>query len=154
MQFVIVITEHRKLGFIFAPYLVKPDQKAGVFSTYDKLTLTKLAQYQTMLSPEQVQLVKFIENYNEQNLHKLFCKKKLTAYDFLNTLDGEMLENHVRPYVEKQIVNCIDLLRFNPEPLFFKILQNKIYESDQIELVEQECNTVFNFDRGSDGIKY
>ena len=154
MQFIIVVTEHRILGFVFVPYLIKREGPKEYFSTYDKITLQKLEQYEQILSPEQVQLVRFIENYNDQNLFKLFCKKKSTPYDFVNSLSGDLLDNHVRPYVEKQMINCLNVMQFNPQPIYHKILQNKIYESDKLKIVDREDNTVFYFTRTNEGIRY
>ncbi len=154
MQFIIALNGHRILGFVFSPYLIKREKNSEHYLTYDKLTLQKLPQYKEFLTPEQVQLVKYTENYNEQNLFKLFCKRKSTPHDFLNSMDEDILLNHVRPYIEKQIANCIAILQFNPEPIYYKHLQSKIYESDRIRIIDQECNTVFNFKKYEEGIKY
>lgn len=155
MQFVITLVEHRILGFILSPYFIRRDRNTEYFNTYDKITLQKLPQYEAILSPEQVQLVKYIEYYNDQNLHKLFCKKKkFKPHDFMNSIDPELLKEHIRPYVEKQIARCVEIMQFNPVPIYHKVLQNKIYESDEIELVDEECETVFNFSRDENGIQY
>lgn len=154
MQFVITLVEHRILGFIFSPYFIKRDRNNDFYNTYDKLTLQKLPQYNHILTPEQVQLVKYIENYNEQNLHKLFCKKKIKPHDFLNSIEGELFTNHIRPYIEKQIAKCVDLLHYNPQPIYHKLLQNKLYESDRIKFTDEDCETVFNFTRNGEGVKY
>lgn len=154
MQFILTIVDHRKLGYIFSPYLIRPNNKIDVFDVYDKITLQKLPDYEQVLSPEQIQIVKYIENYNDQNLFNLFCKKKLTPYDFMNQLDNKLLEEHVRPYIEKQITKCLDILQYNPAPIYHKTLQNKIYETDRVKLVDKDCNTVFNFKRTSEGIQY
>jgi superfamily II DNA or RNA helicase len=154
MQFILTIVEHRKLGYIFSPYLIRPNNKTDVFDVYDKITIQKLPDYEQILSPEQIQMVKYIENYNDQNLFSLFCKKKLTPYDFMNQLDNKLLEEHIRPYIEKQITRCLDILKYNPVPIYHKTLQNKIYETDQVKLVDKDCNTVFNFRRTPEGIQY
>lgn len=154
MQFILSIVDHRKLGFVLAPYFIRPNYKAETYDVYDKITLQKLPDYENILSPEQIQLVKYIENYNDKNLFQLFCKKKLTPHDFMNKMDDELLEQHVRPYIEKQMAKCLDVLQYNPEPIFHKTLQNKIYESDRVILVDKDCSTVFNFTRNSEGIRY
>jgi len=154
MQFTLVLAEHRILGFVFSAYLLKRERGKEYFTTYDKLTLQKLPSYNDILTPEQVQIVKNIENYNDQNLFKLFCKKKVTSFKFINSLDSEILEKHIRPYIERQIIKCIDILHYNPEPIYHKVMQNKIYDSDRLHLVDHECNTVFNFEHSQEGIKY
>ncbi len=154
MQFVITLVDHRILGYILSPYLIKKDKGGNYYNTYDKLTVQKLPSYGQILSPEQVQLVKYIENYNEQNLHKLFCKKKMKSHDFFNSIGGELFTEHIRPYIERQITKCIDIFQYNPQPIFHKVLQNKLYDSDRIKYIDQECETVFNFSRTEQGIQY
>lgn len=154
MQFVLVIVEHRTLGLILSPYLIKPERNPEVYSVYDKITFQKLTAYEQILSPEEVQLVRYIENYNDQNLHKLFCKKKQSSFDFVNTMKEDMLSNHVRPYIEKQMAKCLDVLQYNPVAIFHKTLQNTLYESDRLMLIDKECSTVFNFRRTESGIAY
>ena len=41
MQFTLVLTEHRILGFVFAPYLVKRDAQKEYYNTFDKITIQK-----------------------------------------------------------------------------------------------------------------
>ncbi len=154
MRFILAIVEHRRLGFIFSPYFVRQESAMGVFDVYDKITLQKLDSYTNILSPEQVQLVKYIENYNDNNLFKLFCKKKITPHDFMNKIDDELFEVHIRPYIEKQMARCLDVLSYNPEPIYHKTLPKKIYESDRAKLVDQDCSTVFNFKKTPEGLQY
>ena len=154
MRFILTIVEHRRLGFIFSPYLVRADSNPEVFDVYDKITLQKVDSYKNILTPEQVQLVKYIENYNDNNLFKLFCKKKITPRDFMNKIDDELFEVHIRPYIEKQMAKCLDVLLYNPEPIYHKTLPKKIYESDRAKLVDKDCSTVFNFKKTTEGLQY
>ncbi len=155
MQFVIAITEHRLLGFVLAPYIVKREKEKEYLEIHDRVTLQSLKTYEHMLSPEQVQVVRYIENYNNQSLFKLFSKKKKhTPRDFVENIPPELLVQHVKPYIEKQITKCLDLLEFNPMDVYHKVLQNKIYEKDKIDLVLNKCETVFHFDRNAEGIRY
>lgn len=155
MHFVIALTEHRVLGFVFAPYLLKKEKDSENYEVYDRVTNLSLETYKHLLTPEEIQVVKIIENYNSQNLFKLFSKKKKqTSRTFIENLPEDLLKEHVRPYVEKQIAKCLDVLEFNPIPIYHKLLQKKIYENDRVELINTDCHTVFNFARSEEGIKY
>jgi hypothetical protein len=155
MHFILALVEHRVLGYVLAPYLAKREKGVEYLSIYDRVTNQSLNTYEQLLSPEQIQLVAYIENYNTQNLFKLFSKKKKeTPRNFIENLSEEMLAEHVRPYIEKQIVRCFDFLEYNPEPIYHKLLANKIYLSDKLEFITRDCNAIFNFDRNEDGIQY
>ena len=154
LRFIVTVTEHRFLGHVFAPYLVQTRQEKGIISIHDRITTQNLERYRPALSPEEVQIIKYIEDYNDQNLQKVFSKKKLTAREFIAKLDDELLNTQIRPYVERRMKNCIDLLQINPVPVYQKFLPNSIYESDRLELIDEEGNTVFNFNRTNEGIQY
>lgn len=155
MHFIIALSEHRVLGFVFAPYLVKKEKGQDDYEVYDRVTNQSLENYKHLLSPEQIQLVKNIENYNGQNLFKLFSKKKKeTSRSFIENIPAELLAEHVRPYVERQIAKCLKVLEYDTTPIYHKVLQDKIYEDDKVKLVNKDCNTIFDFIRTSEGIRY
>jgi superfamily II DNA or RNA helicase len=154
LKFIITLTEHRLLGFVFAPYLIKKEKGQDYHVIYDRVTLTTLSTYEPVLTPEEVQLVKYIEDYNDPNLFKLFAKKKKNSRDFMKSLPPELLKDHIRPYVERRMGKCLDILASNPIPVYHKVLQNNIYEEDRIDVVEDEVLAVFNFIRSGEGIRY
>ncbi len=155
LRFIITLTEHRILGFVFAPYLVKPDRQKGNYVIYDRVTQLNLSTYENAISPEEVQLVKIIEEYNDQYLFKHFSKKKKqNSRDFIAGITDELLEKQIRPFIEKRMTRCLDILLFNPVPVYQKLLQNNVYESDRLKVVEQEGSVVFNFIRSEQGLKY
>lgn len=155
LRFIITLTEHRFLGYLFAPYLIKASRKEGKHTIFERVTLLNLKTYEKIISPEQIQMVRTIEEYNDQQLLKLFSKKKnLSSRDFMARLPEDLLHNHLRPFIEKRMAHCLDILLFNPVPVYHKVLQNIIYEEDRIELVQEEGSAVFNFLRTDDGLKY
>ena len=154
LQFVITINEHRKFGNIFAPYFLKKEQSPDYNTIYERVTTLNLSKYGSLLSPEEVQLVKIIEEYNEQNLQKLFSKKKVSLRDFIASITQELLESQIKPFIERRMARCVEILSFNPVPLYYKILQTNIYESDRIKEVNTECSAVFNFIKIPEGLRY
>jgi hypothetical protein len=155
MNFIITLTEHRVLGFVLAPYLDKEGAGEEYYEVYDRVTNQSLESYKHLLSPEQIQIVKYIEQYNSQNLFKLFSKKKKqTPRDFIENLSFDLLQEHIRPHIEKYIARSLEVMEFNPVAIYHKILQNKIYENDRIELINKNCETIFNFTRNQEGIQY
>lgn len=155
LRFVITLTEHRFIGFVFAPYLIKVDRKDGKHTIFERVTLLNLDKYENAITPEEQQLVKIIEEYNEQNLHRTFSKKKKEASrDFMATISEELLVTQIRPFIEKRMFRCLDILLFNPVDVYHKVLPKNIYEDDKIEVVEDEGTTVFNFIRTDENLKY
>ncbi len=154
MKFIIAITEHRVLGTLLAPYFIRKSKDHEFYTTTDRVTIMNLEQYEDVLSEDEKQLVTLIEQYNDQQLVKQFSKKKVGPQDFMSSLSGTVLTDHIRPYIDRRIEKCIDILMYNDIPLYLKKQLNNIYDSDRIIMVPEEVETIFNFIRQDDGIKY
>ena len=154
LRFVITLNEHRKLGYLFAPYLIRRDQSPDFYTIYERVAIHNLSKYSSILSPEEVQLVKNIEEYSDTNLQKLFSKKKVSSREFISAITPDLLDQHVRPFIEKRMARCVDIFTFNPVPIYYKLLQANIYESDRIKEVNDEVSSVFNFIKTPDGLRY
>lgn len=154
LLFALTLTEHHILGNVFAPYLLNKKRSQDKFLIYDRVTQANLNTYEAILNPEEVQLVKTIEEYNNQELFRAFSKKKKTARDFMASITPELLEEQIRPYIERRMIRCIEILEYNPVPLFHKILQNNVYEVDRIKVLENESSAVFNFTKSGKELYY
>ena len=154
LRFVLTLTEHRALGFVFAPYFIRREYKNEQYVIYDRVTLQNIDSYRGILNPEEQQLVKLIEEYNDNTLTKLFSKRKITSREFIAAIDDDLFEKQIRPYIERRMEKCIDILKYNPIPIYQKILHNTIYESDKLFLIDEEGNTLFNFVRDENGLRY
>ncbi|MBN2523108.1 MAG: DEAD/DEAH box helicase [Bacteroidales bacterium] len=154
IQFVIGLTEHRILGLIFAPYLIRKDRKLEKYSVYERVNLMNISTYESILTPEENQLVKTIEEYNDNTLYRIFSKKKMPVREFLSDLTRDFIEEHVRPYIERRMAKCLDILLSEDIPVYHKVLQNMIYENERIEVTDEEGTAVFNFHRSSEELKY
>jgi SNF2 family DNA or RNA helicase len=154
LRFALTISEHRIFGYVLAPYFIRKEPGKEFHVIFERITELNLARYKPALSPEQIQIVKFIEEYNDTSLHKIFSKKKTTARSFITSLDETMVQDHIRPFIERRISNCLELLRFEDIPVFFKMHQSNLYEDDKVTLVHEDAETIFNFERNDEGITY
>ncbi len=154
LRFIVTYTENRIIGNVFVPYMVTRNKSKGVLTVHDRVMNTNIATYEPILTPEEVFIVKTIEEYNEPSLQKLFSKKKETVRQFLANIEEGFIKQHIKPYVEKRMEKCVDVLINHDIPLYHKYLQNTIYEDEKIHLVEEEGSAVFNFIKDKEGLKY
>ena len=66
----------------------------------------------------------------------------------------EFFSLQLRPYLEKRILRCIDILAGSDIPVYQKKQLNNIYESDRILITEEKASVVFNFHKTPEGLKY
>jgi len=153
-KFALTLTSHRILGQLFNPVIITASANREYHYVSDRLSLANLKQYEPVLLPEEIRLVKIIEEYSDTQLLKVFSKRKTSAQDFLSSIDEPMYEMQMRPYIERRLLRCVELLSGTETPVYIKKQHNNIYDTDRLWLQEDTANVVFNFVRNNEGIKY
>ncbi len=152
-EFAIIINQHRLFGYIFSPYLLEKDQKK-FYLVKTKLTENNLNHYSKILTDHQIQIVNIIEKYNERNLKPVFTNKNISVREFIQNLKSEFITNHIRPYIEKKIVECIELLQDSKTKLYLSEGSNALYPENEVITQKQAAETVFNFIKSDSESKY
>ncbi len=147
------LTEHRLWGFLFVPYLLERMGESPIYKIVENLhgkDQTKTVD----LSDAEKQLLKLVNEYNEKNLVKLFSKQK-NQKEFIAQLTPELLTSTIRPYIERRIVKCMNLLQQCDVPLYQQSLKlTNFYEEERMIIESSKANTLFTFDHNEEGTKY
>jgi len=147
------LSEHRLWGFIFVPYLLERIGESPIYKIVENLH-GKDQTRTVELSDTEKQLLKLVNEYNEKNLVKLFSKQK-NQKEFIAQLTPELLSTTIRPYIERRIVKCLDLLQRCKTPLYQQSLKlSNFYEEERLIIETTKANTLFSFDYNEEGIKY
>jgi SNF2 family DNA or RNA helicase len=154
MEFVITLTEHRFLGQILTPYFIQKNEK-GTFYRIISLVLQGDAEKpDCTLTPVQKRLVRLIENYSDENLTRKFSRRQ-NSKEFFQNIDQDFFKKWVVPYIDRQIVECIEIIRANQLKLFIKPEKyNNLYDDDLVEIMDQPAEPIFHFDLTDQGLTY
>ncbi len=74
-KFIIALSEHRVLGYIFHPYLVEIQPKCDFYTLVERITNDDIRKRSGEFTDEQKKVVKLIEEYNDTELVRCFEKK-------------------------------------------------------------------------------
>lgn len=151
-EFIIAITEHRALGNIFVPLLI---EKERLYYTVKKVVKPHdLKSGELVLSQQELELLKLIENYSDEALVKKFSKKVEKA-SFFQNMDSDLFNNHIVPYIDKYIYRCVLLLMKGSTRLFYKQAKySNLYDEDEIKINQSFSDSVFYFNRYEIGTRY
>ena len=157
-EFIIAIREHFNIGYVPVAYKIKSQPQRDYYVIQEGVSLSQTKSYASNFSQEEIRLVRLIEEYSDVNLMRKFAKNKkniTSPNEFYKSIDKEMFDSHIRPYVERRVVQIIDILKNSEIRLFHKVdnLAN-IYLSDEIKIEKQAAETVFNINRGRDKTRY
>lgn len=151
-EFIIALTEHRAVGNIFVPLLIEPER-----SYYTVKKTVKLRDYKSgevQLNDQELELLKLIENYSDENLVKKFSKKN-DKPNFFQNMDEDLFQNHISPYIDKYIYRCVLLLMKGQTRLFYKQAKySSLYDEDVIRINQSFSEGIFHFNRDETGTRY
>jgi superfamily II DNA or RNA helicase len=97
------------------------------------------------LTPMQREIVRLTDAYSDRNLHRLFSRKG-TVREFMEQLDQEILTTHIRPFIEKNLYNVLEIARDNRISLFVKDKSNRnVFSEDFVRIEKKPAVPVFIF---------
>ncbi len=154
-ELVIGIVDHPLLGLIMVPYIVVIKPNHGFYNIEAKISQLNINKYIDSFSDNEKQIIKWIDEYSDQNLHKIFSKKKgLTTVDFISKLKKEYADEYIRPYIEKRLVKCTDLIQETNLNVYFKEKPKYINSDDKVEVKKAYAKAIFNIDKQENETKY
>jgi SNF2 family DNA or RNA helicase len=107
---------------------------------------------EVVLNDLELELLKYIENYSDENLMKKFSKKSDKQVFFQ---DAELFQNHISPYIERYIYRCVLLLMKGNVRLFFRPTNySNLYSEDEIRVNQTFSDSVFYFNRNETRTTY
>ena len=115
-KFALTLTNHRILGPVFNAVIISPSANREYYTVTDRLSLANLRQYEQFLSPEEIRLVKIIEEYCDTQLLKVFSKKKISAQDFLASIDETLYETPASTLYRKTTASVYRASFWNRNP--------------------------------------
>jgi SNF2 family DNA or RNA helicase len=153
-EFVVTITEHRLFGQVLSAYIIQKNSKGTFYRILSPVLQGDADKPESTLSLAEQKIVRLIEKYSDENLVKKFSRRRNTR-DFFQSIDPNFFKKHVVPYIDKQIVECLDVIKENDIKLFIKPPKySNLYEEDMVEILQSPADAVFHFDLKEDGLTY
>lgn len=152
-ELIIALTEHRFLGNVFVPYLIrKEEQFYSVVSHVKPRDFKTETEYQ--FKPYEKELVEIIEKYSDERLMKKFSKAG-SVKEFYDTLNPGYFQKQVSPFIEKCMFQVASILMLSPVRLLNKVVKYaNLYDEDEIVVQPFFARPVFYFERTETGTRY
>jgi superfamily II DNA or RNA helicase len=145
--FALVLTQHRLWGKIFVPYIIVREPNRKYFVLSECLSSYQSEDTLSILSHEEIEIVRIISEFSDRNLHKLFSRDK-TVKDFLQNVTTERIESFIRPYIELRLIKCYYIARDEGVACFYpRSTMNTLHNDDRLNLSSETARPVFRFDR-------
>ena len=154
-KLVIGIVNHPLFGIIMVPYIIVIKPNHGFHQIEARISQLNISKYIDSFSENEKQLIKWIDEYSDQTLHKIFSKKRgQTTVDFISKLKKEFADENIRPYIEKRLIKCTDLLQEMDIDVYLKGKSKYIDVDDIIEVIKGKALSIFNINKLENGSQY
>ena len=152
LEFIIALTEHRFLGKVFQPFLIRKKEKFYSVVRLIKPHDFEGSEYQW--KPYEKELVNIIERYSDERLLKKFSRAGSVA-SFYSSLDTGIFERQVIPFIEKSMMEVVSILMLSPVRLLQKESKYaNLYDEDEILVPPVYARPEFSFERTETQTRY
>ena len=152
--FALCLTHHFRWGYVLAPYMLETIPGKDYLLVHDIVTGDNLKIYESALTGTHIKLVNWIDQCSEKEMARVM-RRKTTVRDFMKSLTDEMIAQEVRPYIERRLLHCFNLLPASGVRFFLKDTSERIYLENEIFYGNEPAEAIFNFHyQHEDGLRY
>jgi len=152
-RFALGYMPHRIWGSILQAQFLEREPGQEFFNQREYIQNDPATRAYQLLTPMQREIVRLIDAYSDRSLHAKYSRKG-TAREFMVTVDRGILQEHIRPYIERKLCNILEIARDNRISLFVKDKSNRnIFPEDFINIEKTPAKPLFQFHYSS-GLSY
>ena len=154
-KLVYALTIHPELGYRIEAFsvMLNPDESFSLSNT--RISPQNLNPSLYEINDTDRMLIKAIDEYSETSIVSKYSKKTKKFSDFINKeCDSERLEKIILPFVNRKINNIFSELEEKNIALYFKGKKQDYIRDDEIKLLKDTVEVIFNFSRNALGLKY
>jgi SNF2 family DNA or RNA helicase len=154
-EFILAVRENTLLGYLITPYLINSSEKE-YYKVVSNIIKDDIDKSPDNFTDTQKRIVKLIDEYSDTNLVKAFSRdKKKSVSEFYASLETDLIESRIRPYIDRRNVQIIDIAKENNIRIFNKADRyENVYNEDEIIIENQPAEAVFNFIRKETETRY
>ncbi|MFO7869125.1 MAG: DEAD/DEAH box helicase [Bacteroidales bacterium] len=151
-KFAVILQKHRLLGWILAPFEIKRKKDKDFYEPTEYMLPDMIAQD----TPKTIQkIIHLIANYDDKKLFNKFSKrKKDTQKKFLEHIDQTYFKKSIRPYIEKNMAECVTLIRENNIPFYLRENETNLHPEDELYFQNSEPDVLFSFTKLTSELQY
>ncbi|MBN2681904.1 MAG: DEAD/DEAH box helicase [Bacteroidales bacterium] len=154
-KFIIVLRDYKNIGFVPFAFIAGDNGGKDFLIIEEPVTNIITESRPDEFTEKEKKIVSIINEYSDLNLLKRYSKKTTNTNDFFKQLDKKLIDEHLRPFIEKKILKIFSIIKEAGTEIYFKDDKtSSVYLCDRILINKQAANTIFNFERHADGTKY
>lgn len=153
-KLIFAITQHEVLGIIIEPFIVSVHADGQFFFGLRKVNTGNISGFTAETSESESKALAVCDEYREDLLVKEFSKKRITPKDFFKELTAERFSKIIRPYIEKRLISCLDILAADGNPIYYKGGRKEILKEKSLPIEPCKVEVIMNFEKREEETRY
>jgi len=142
----------KPIGYTILPYSCYREND-NFITIHERLSALNISHYHE-LSHAESEFIKLTESFSNQAIIKQFSKKSQTPKDFFSTIDKKLLDEMIRPFVERKLSKIIEILQQSAIPFYNGNDSTNLHPEDSITIEKESPQTALKFTRTNEGTQY
>lgn len=152
-SFIIVFTHRLNIGLTAIPYhaVLHPNSPIELL---EHVTPAHIKERHDDYTDEEKQMVLLLHTISDKELFKKFSRES-NLRDFKNNIPPDILEERIRPDIEKKMYSLVRMLAGSNVPAYYRQSgYSNLYQTDRLRIPETPCQPVFRVDLEEDRMTY
>ncbi|WP_321478884.1 DEAD/DEAH box helicase [uncultured Bacteroides sp.] len=138
-QIVIVLSQHPVLGALLIPYTAEKRENETIHLIEQAFHTSRGIALQ--INESERKAIEISSHYTEKYLMRAYSKEKRCS-DFLRKLSGDTLKKIIRPYIEKKLLEMVELIAREKLPFYEKQTGSNLLYAHNSYLVTPYINEI------------
>ncbi|MGM0667533.1 MAG: SNF2-related protein [Bacteroidota bacterium] len=152
--FVIILSRHRLWGSVFLPWIVEKEEGDAYYRPVECLSPYASPDTLDKLSEPEIKLIELINSYSDRYLFRLFSRER-TVVEFTENISGDKFEKHIKPYIERKLFNCFEIITEHPVPVYWqKTGTSNLHPEDILNVSGEKIKPLFVFKKKDEESTY
>ncbi|MFH1160400.1 MAG: DEAD/DEAH box helicase, partial [bacterium] len=153
MEFVLLLYKHRSFGWMIRTGLADTTTDSGRRSV-EKFSRVLAEIAGLVFTPHLTQVLALTESCSDQELTRRFAPRKVSQVEFLKNPDPSRLQDHIRPFVDRQINAILKIAMEGNIQVYDAGDSPFLYPEMQLDLPVMAAEPVFHFVKLAEHTRY
>ncbi|HLU90654.1 MAG TPA: DEAD/DEAH box helicase, partial [Cyclobacteriaceae bacterium] len=158
-EIVYALFNHEYLGILFESFAVQLDEKGNYSLAYQNISSKNAAEFSAGLDTLDYELIKLMDNMQQETIVKKFNTKNAKPKDFLRKVFEEQASNASFIEIQKQLEHRLEIIR---SKILAKLSGRRLFEMGndgnpvwkEIDIMPKRASVLFHFRRNEENTHY
>ncbi|MEX2591654.1 MAG: DEAD/DEAH box helicase [Anditalea sp.] len=158
-EIVYTLFSHEFLGILFESFAIQLDEKGRHSLAYQNISFKNAADFETGLDKNDYELIKLMDNMQQEAIVKKFNVKNMKPKDYLRKIFEDQASNASNKEIQKQIEYRLEIVR---SKILEKINGKRLFEMGndgnpiwkEIAIMPEKASVLFHFRRNEENTHY